>query len=598
MTEGAHIAGEGSSNPPGNRAPGNWPFVGALSACAILMGALVVAPFFVSLTRTRPGGVASFRLLSTHDLNEHLIVMDQFDKTLRSGVLYPRWLAGINGDYGNAWTNFYPPALYYVTSAIHAVVGDWLAAVAALCVISMAGSGVSLYVLARAFFGRGASMIAASFYMLLPYHVLDLFWRGALPELLGFVFLPLLIYFAFRLGNNGKLVDYAGLGLTYGLYVMTHIPVAYLMTYVLAIYAITWSFREKDRRVLLRIGGGMVLGLMVCAIYLLPAALESRYAYESTSGIFPYNGSYLPALPPSDNFGDTLNHTFMLQAIALAVVLIVLRSTRRKKARPATASESHLQLWTALGIWTTLMCTPLSFYLSAVMPRTDLVAFPWRWLTVAGMFTSLLLAAAIDSVSGNTVLPKRQLVFLSAIMLVAFVNVWFTVQRVIGGTLANASDFASRPLVEENYTPRGATSPQQLPNTARVETEPPEGAAVEVTRWDPQRREIYVRAEQSTVVRLKTYNFPGWTARVDGSRVSWLSDREGVQRLEVSPGIHRIAVSFENTPPRTAGTIMSGLALVAILGLILFHRVRRRGHQVSVAYQGKAEPYSEPSNSS
>ena len=77
----------------------------------------------------------------------------------------------------------------------------------------------------------------------------------------------------------------------------------------------------------------------------------------------------------------------------------------------------------------------------------------------------------------------------------------------------------------------------------------PEGGAVEITRWDPQDREVQVRVDKPSIVRLKTYNFPGWTARIDGKAVPMLSDKDGVQQVEAPPGIHRIQASFRNTPP-------------------------------------------------
>jgi len=573
MTDEERSAGRHSRVLAGKLAPGTWAFKVSLIAAAVVIAALSVVPFFLHIPSTPSGRVVTLRLLLTHDLNEHLVVMEQFDKSLRSGVLYPRWLPDVNGEYGNAWTNFYPPLCYYLASAIHAVVGDWAATVAVLCVVAMAASGIAFYILSRVFYGRAASAIGASLYILLPYHVLDLYWRGALPELLGFVYLPLLIYFAFRLGNGGKLVDYTGLGLTYGLYVMTHLPIGYLMSYVLAGYAIVWSLREKRSVIFLRIAGGMGLGLLVCAIYLLPAALEAKYAHEATSAIFPYDNSYLPALPPRDNFGDTLNHSFMLQALALAISLIALRAMRHAKGESKLVSRSPAGLWAVLGVSATLMVTSLSFYVSKLIPRTDLVAFPWRWLAIAGLFTSLLVAAAIDSLSVSAVGRTRRMAYLAAILFVACVNVWFTAQRVIGATLVNTSTRNASKLVEASYTPKGATLPQNLADTPRVVIDP-EGGGAEILRWDPQHREVHLKVSEPSRVRLKTYNFPGWVARVDGQPALMLSDKDGVQLIEVPPGVHRIEVSLVNTPTRTLGALLSALGLLVAIGLAALHRIR------------------------
>ncbi|HSE37855.1 MAG TPA: hypothetical protein VLG74_11170, partial [Blastocatellia bacterium] len=122
---------------------------------------------------------------------------------------------------------------------------------------------------------------------------------------------------------------------------------------------------------------------------------------------------------------------------------------------------------------------------------------------------------------------------------------------------------------------KAATHPQELPDTPQVLVEP-QGAAVEVSKWEPQDREIHVRVDAPSIVRLKTYNFPGWTARLDGQIVPMLSDKDGIQQIEVPPGIHKIQASFVNTPPRAAGTLLSVLALVLIVGLSIFDHLKGR----------------------
>ena len=55
-----------------------------------------------------------------------------------------------------------------------------------------------------------------------------------------------------------------------------------------------------------------------------------------------------------------------------------------------------------------------------------------------------------------------------------------------------------------------------------------------------------------------------------------MRDRDGVQILALDPGIHQIKVAFVNTPPRTAGTALSSLSLLLIVGLIGFDYYRRK----------------------
>ena len=95
-------------------------------------------------------------------------------------------------------------------------------------------------------------------------------------------------------------------------------------------------------------------------------------------------------------------------------------------------------------------------------------------------------------------------------------------------------------------------------------------------RWDPQYREFAVRTEVPSVLRLKTYNFPGWKAEVNGKDAKLMSDSEGIQILPLEPGIHQIKVSFTNTPPRTIGSVLSGIAFLVVLILIGFDYYLRK----------------------
>jgi hypothetical protein len=60
----------------------------AAFALALLVGSLLVVPFFRA-----HGNVVS----RTHDMDQHLAVVEDFDQALHVGNFYPRWQAGFNG---------------------------------------------------------------------------------------------------------------------------------------------------------------------------------------------------------------------------------------------------------------------------------------------------------------------------------------------------------------------------------------------------------------------------------------------------------------------------------------------------------------------
>ncbi|HKY05881.1 MAG TPA: 6-pyruvoyl-tetrahydropterin synthase-related protein, partial [Blastocatellia bacterium] len=295
---------------------------------AFAVSAVAVAPFYFSRPET-VGGQRVYRIPETHDLENLIPAIEEFDRGLGSGLLYTRWFATINNGYGTATGNFYPPGIYYLASLINRFVGDWIMTLFVISLLGLAASGLSLYLFARQFYSGLPSAVGSLLYMLAPYHMLDLYWRGAIPEFLGFAFIPLVLYFAYRLGNEGRLRHLAALGVVYGVYLMTHFPVGYIFTYVLAAYALLSAIKERDVKVGLRIAGGMVLAFAVASIYLLPAALEGKYAYEWASELFPYHSMYMTLMQTTDLFAQRVNLAWIFHALVLVVAIVALRATAK-----------------------------------------------------------------------------------------------------------------------------------------------------------------------------------------------------------------------------------------------------------------------------
>lgn len=542
-------------------------------AAILLISMLAIAPFFFS-QEVRGQRVT---LLATHDMNAHFAFMEQFDKVLRSGVYYPRWLPDINNGYGIATMNFYPPGFYYLTSLFRTFFDNWEETILAITFLSLAGSGLAFYGLSIQFYSRLASAIGAIFYLLLPYHTLDLYWRGAMPEFVGFVFLPLIVYFAYKLGTVGGAQHYAGLGLFYGLHLITHFPVSYLFTYGLALYVVVWVIRDRDWKLGLRIACGMALGLAFSAVYWLPAALESKYTQEAVSEVFPYHKSLITLTPGSNAFDDVVNYVFVIQALAIVIAYFALRTPLLRilygqgSAR-LTPAQSQTRLWIVMAFVTTFMCTMFAYEIVTRIPKIQATVPAWRWLAIASLFTSLMISAVIHNLhTGFEPSTVRVWGYRLAIAIVIALNLWITVQYVIGGALQNPTFTASTKYVEGGFTPKGATLPDRLPEIELIEAHPPEGQ-FEIVRWEPQRREVYANISQPCFLRLKTYNFPGWTARLDGQPAPLLTDHNGVQLVQLPAGIHRLEVAFVNTLPRTLGAILFGISLFAIVALTVVGR--------------------------
>lgn len=565
---------------------------GALVAtCSVLMSAAIAAPFFYSYT-AQPG---QGELRQTKDMGIHLAVMSQFDKVLWSGSLYPRWLPDVNYGYGNAWPNFYQPGFYYLTSLVHAVTDNWVDTLFVITALGLFASGLAFYALARLFFGKPASATAAAVYMLLPYHLLDVFVRGALPEYLSFVLLPLILYFFYRLGNEGRARYYAGLGVCYGACLMIHIPIVYLLSFVLIIYALVWSAAQRDWRIALRIGLGMTVGVLLSAIYWIPAFTEIKYAVETVTTLFRYDQNYISLLY-ADSYGEVLRETFAIQALALLIVIaavlwLKLSESRRleslAQARAGTPTGFlHESVWIGMGVLSLFMNLPVSYYVARLIPRINVVAFPYRWLVFVCLFTALVTAALIDRLhgwvreagkTGFARLSTAGRMALAPAVAILALNGWFSAHGVVLATLSSPMITREMNFLCDTYCPAGAPPAGKLPLTERIVLESSSGRS-DILEWSPLFRKAVITTDEPTTARFKTFKFPGWTARIDGADVEIFSDPIEAQVIQVPQGEHTVEITYGSTPARNLGaaTSVSGLVLVFILMLSGRLRLVRR----------------------
>jgi len=124
-------------------------------------------------------------------------------------------------------------------------------------------------------------------------------------------------------------------------------------------------------------------------------------------------------------------------------------------------------------------------------------------------------------------------------------------------------------LIEPNYTPKNSMPPGALPDVplARFVLE---GGSALVTRWNPAYREITEESGVQNFLRLRSYYFPGWMARIDDHPAKMIGDGAGIQLIFVPPGKHRVDVFWVDTPARIFGALCSafGFVLICILAFV------------------------------
>jgi hypothetical protein len=565
-----------------------------IALLCIGLSAFAVVPFFFMGRSESGGGALELRMPITHDMFLHYDQMRSFYNGLASGETYPRWEEETNRGFGAPTTSYYPPGVYYLTSGFYAVTGDWLRALLDLHLAMMIAAAAALYIYARQKMGRGAAMAAMAAYVFLPYHLLDQYQRGAMAELLVFVWMPLILLFGERLikapstvTQGSTPVNIAGLAASYGAFLWSHPPTAYQFSLGFGVYVLVLAAMRKDWHGLLSVSVAITLGIGLAAVYLLPAAIEQNLIHrEYVTQTWPYHKTYVFVhdLYNSDvhsGFFKLIDSIWISGTAVIAVGGIVLLWLRRGSLPFSPALRQIVLPWVILGLLASFMMTSASMPIGKLIPKIDIGVFTWRMLSITTLVVALIAGAftqaAIESAKRNS--ASDRLLFTSLAALVVFGGAIFSAVAV-ARPMIEAPVFEPEPehLNWATIPSSAPADPSELPDKVpQAELATEQNGEVVVDEWKPQHRVVRATLEADDELQIRTFNFPGWTAEVDGQPVPIKSSEVlGSMEIKLRAGAHRITLDFLETPVRRAFRIVTlcSVVLVIAIGVIPFARRR------------------------
>jgi len=133
----------------------------------------------------------------THDGGLHYFRVAAMRHALEEGLFFARWLPDLAFGYGFPFFNYRAPLSYYLGLGLHLTGLPLPLSLNLVYVLSLLGSALGAYLLARDLFGVRAGVVAAVAYAYAPYQLLDALSRGNAPESVALALLPFILW-AFR----------------------------------------------------------------------------------------------------------------------------------------------------------------------------------------------------------------------------------------------------------------------------------------------------------------------------------------------------------------------------------------------------------------
>ncbi|MGV3771205.1 MAG: integral membrane-like protein [Sphingobium phenoxybenzoativorans] len=452
----------------------------------------------------------------THSASYNFVWIRQFGEAMAQGDLYPRWLPGSFEGLGSPAFYFYPPLVYWIAGGIDALGATTLQAINITGLTLIFLSGVTMHVWLRA---RGTRpLTGALLYMVLPYHLLDFYTRGALAELGAFIWLPLIALGISRLPERRGTVL---LALSYGGLSITHLPVA-MLTGLFLIAPLVVHRYWRDRTILwpAAIAGALAIGL--APFYLLPAlTLQDRI-----SSALLWGGRYRPS-------------TWTVGTMYFAIVPCIALAT-------AVLSFATRSIWTGITLLACIAGLNLIPYLWD-MPPLDKAQFPWRLMCIAEF-------AAITSLMAG-----RANIWIAGIGAALLMPPYIYAGAQAGVYMTRDVDYAqmarSMPDAVE-YLPAG------FPMSAVTEKD----RLADLTPYRTLPRAMEMDVQQAGPASFRRFAFPIWRVTRDGHEVASTGPLISFQAQPGHYRLERVRIWQES-----AGAVVSLLAMAA-LALLAFGR--------------------------
>ncbi|MDO8673779.1 MAG: 6-pyruvoyl-tetrahydropterin synthase-related protein [Dehalococcoidia bacterium] len=543
---------------------------------------------FLSLPALRFLMVSSY--FEAHDGLLHLLRLVELDASLRSGDLFPRWSPDLALGYGYPLFNFYPPLAYYLAEGFHLLGLSFGDAMKALIAGGLLVSGLSMYLFTKDLFqSRPAALLSSIAYVYFPYHLTDIYVRGAIPEATIISLLPVALWLFHRLASRVQAVYLIPGALVVAGIILSHVTFIFFLPILAVYYVWTVSFLSKAIRRALILGvAAFGLGAALAAFYWLPVLLEEQYVAANNADwvtedafrselhdwdslvqwrpTFDYQAKFPPKLAPLD----------LIMAIGgLGVGLI--RKNNRKFLRTLSL------FLVAMPLLAFLISEPSSPFWER-MPLAGMIQFPWRLLSFVGLATSVL--AGLAARAGKFSYPVAALACLAIILAgtwdLKIKQLEYPDSSLTLGTLARYEyDSGVMGTAYGNeWLPVTAKPGFTSPLYGAIESKKTEGiAAIAIDSFRPTGANAFaasVEAPNPSHLRLHSFYFPGWQARVDGKEVAtYPSTDPGIVTFDIPEGRHEVSLSFGDTGVRALSRILSLLALLA-LALVATKAIRKR----------------------
>jgi len=544
---------------------------------------------------------------SMHD-DQHIARLFLLDKGISQGYLYPRWVDMLGFNFGYPLFNFYPPLVYYVSEFFHLIGFSFMWSIKVTFILGFILSAYGIFLLAKRYTSKSFAYLATVLYTYFFYHGTLIYVRGALSEFFSLALLPFVFLGLENLKSKPNLKNSLLLSIPIAFLILTHPLIAFPTLIYVAFFFLFYLLLQTFKR-LKWVGYSIfsgIFGLLLSAFYWLPSMLERKFtlvdnilttelaAYkvhficlqQFLTSNWGYGGS-IPGCSDGMTFQIGKSHIIALILSLVGFIFYLFTKTKQKK------HIYYYSFFLFLAVFSLFMTTEYSMFIWKNIPNLSYLQFPWRFMTFANLFISLTSVYGLYLFFGSIKQHKwiKLVIFWFVIiyssLTIFFVGRYFIPQKYITKTdkeLTTLEEIAwrvSRSTFE--FVPKEIKTTKSNINTTIPDIKREDivkdaylanngVAEVKTIQNKFMNKEFQTKASKDFEFRLNTFNFPGWTAYINGEKGDIYDKNDfNLITIRVPKGESNIRFIFEDTLVRSIGNYLSltSVGFVFLLFLLL-----------------------------
>ena len=515
----------------------------------------------------------------------------QFVEALKEGIIYPRWAYLSYWGYGSPAFIVYSPLAYYLVAFFEMFTGSVIEAMNITKFVALFLSGVGMFYLVRELYAEKIALLTASFYIVFPYTIFQFYLVGTFYSTISIVWFPPLILFTYRYMRDRQYKDVIYAGLCYGGLILTHLINAYMFTFIFVAFILYMSVVQKRLKDTMIIPLIIIVGFLISSAYTLPVIFEKQFVHLKVfigeggdSGFINdfHNFFILPNMTRKFTSGhlwhafyDTF--VFYVSLFCVLIILSFLQILKLRKIEKMKDINSVNIFFLGAALFTIFLLFGISTFIWEIVPFFKYIQFSHRWLNIT-TFTAVFLVSATFCVIGNIYKTKKErTVLLIVLFLICIISFLLDYKYIRLAPAINEQELI--PIKPPHWYKIDLPASVDIDaidkndkSTERVVIMRGEGEVV-LSKWKSAERVIEITAYEPLIVRIRTFNFPGWKAYIDKKQTEIRTEEDvGAMLIDIPKGRHDLVIRFEDTPVRYYAKLLSLISLFSVFVLVLFSK--------------------------